>query len=72
MKVNMADQEEYRCFIGNLSWSTSDRDLKDAFKKFGRLLDAKQLESDFQVRGTITVEPSLMACSEEVLDWYMS
>lgn len=37
----MAEQEEFRCFIGNLSWSTSDRDLKDAFKKFGRLLDAK-------------------------------
>lgn len=37
----MIEQEEFRCFIGNLSWSTSDRDLKDAFKKFGRLLDAK-------------------------------
>ncbi|KAM7514707.1 hypothetical protein LguiA_004290 [Lonicera macranthoides] len=37
----MIEQEEYRCFIGNLSWSTSDRDLKEAFKKFGRLLEAK-------------------------------
>lgn len=37
----MIEQEEFRCFIGNLSWSTSDRDLKEAFKKFGHLLDAK-------------------------------
>lgn len=37
----MIDQDEYRCFIGNLSWSTSDRDLKEAFKKFDHLLDAK-------------------------------
>lgn len=36
----MAD-DEYRCFIGNLSWSTSDRGLKDAFEKFGNLVDAK-------------------------------
>ncbi|KAK1300641.1 Glycine-rich RNA-binding protein 7 [Acorus calamus] len=32
---------EYRCFIGGLSWSTSDRGLKSAFEKFGHLVDAK-------------------------------
>lgn len=32
---------EYRCFIGGLSWSTSDRGLKDAFEKFGKLVEAK-------------------------------
>ncbi|XP_024977164.1 glycine-rich RNA-binding protein RZ1A-like [Cynara cardunculus var. scolymus] len=37
----MIEQDEYRCFIGNLSWSTSDRDLKEAFKKFDHLVDAK-------------------------------
>ncbi|OMO51204.1 hypothetical protein CCACVL1_29936 [Corchorus capsularis] len=37
----MPDEVEYRCFIGNLSWSTSDRGLKDAFEKFGNLLEAK-------------------------------
>lgn len=37
----MSDQEEYRCFIGGLSWSTSDRGLKEAFEKFGRLVEAK-------------------------------
>lgn len=40
-QLNMIEQEEYRCFVGNLSWSTSDGDLKDAFKKFDHLLDAK-------------------------------
>ncbi|KAJ9564995.1 hypothetical protein OSB04_000961 [Centaurea solstitialis] len=37
----MIEQDEYRVFIGNLSWSTSDRDLKEAFKKFDHLVDAK-------------------------------
>ncbi|XP_051132795.1 glycine-rich RNA-binding protein RZ1A-like isoform X2 [Andrographis paniculata] len=37
----MSDDSEYRCFIGGLSWSTSDRGLKDAFEKFGHLLEAK-------------------------------
>lgn len=37
----MSEHEEYRCFIGGLSWSTSDRSLKEAFEKFGRLVEAK-------------------------------
>ncbi|KAL5209005.1 hypothetical protein ABZP36_004628 [Zizania latifolia] len=37
----MADLEEYRCFIGNLSWSTTDESLKDAFGKFGNVTEAK-------------------------------
>jgi RNA recognition motif-containing protein len=37
----MSEELEYRCFIGGLSWSTSDRALKDAFEKFGKLLEAK-------------------------------
>ncbi|PPS11080.1 hypothetical protein GOBAR_AA09564 [Gossypium barbadense] len=37
----MSEDIEYRCFIGNLSWATTDRGLKDAFEKFGNLLDAK-------------------------------
>ncbi|CAK9159355.1 unnamed protein product, partial [Ilex paraguariensis] len=36
----MSEDIEYRCFIGGLSWSTSDRDLKKAFEKFGHLLEA--------------------------------
>lgn len=45
----MAD-DEYRCFIGNLSWSTSDRGLKDAFEKFGNLVDAKVVLDKFSGR----------------------
>uniref|UniRef100_A0A0D9W144 RRM domain-containing protein n=1 Tax=Leersia perrieri TaxID=77586 RepID=A0A0D9W144_9ORYZ len=37
----MSDLEEFRCFIGNLSWSTTDESLKDAFGKFGNLTEAK-------------------------------
>ncbi|KAI9126304.1 hypothetical protein K1719_002725 [Acacia pycnantha] len=37
----MADAEEFRCFVGGLSWSTSDRKLKDSFEKFGKLLEAR-------------------------------
>ncbi|XP_071686436.1 glycine-rich RNA-binding protein RZ1A-like [Rutidosis leptorrhynchoides] len=46
----MIEQDEYRCFVGNLSWSTSDRDLKDAFKKFDHLLDAKVVMDRFSGR----------------------
>lgn len=37
----MSEEVEYRCFIGGLSWSTSDKGLKDAFEKFGKLIEAK-------------------------------
>jgi RNA recognition motif-containing protein len=37
----MSDAEEYRVFIGNLSWTTTDRSLEDAFIKFGKIADAK-------------------------------
>ncbi|KAK6777888.1 hypothetical protein RDI58_024606 [Solanum bulbocastanum] len=46
----MGEDDEYRCFIGNLSWSTSDRGLKDAFRKFGNLLDAKVVVDKFSGR----------------------
>ncbi|XP_009607130.1 glycine-rich RNA-binding protein RZ1A isoform X1 [Nicotiana tabacum] len=46
----MGEDAEYRCFIGNLSWSTSDRGLKDAFRKFGNLLDAKIVVDKFSGR----------------------
>lgn len=37
----MAEEPEYRCFIGGLAWSTSDRGLKEAFDKYGKLVEAK-------------------------------
>jgi len=41
MQFKMSDVEEFRCFIGGLAWSTSDRKLKDTFEKFGKLIEAK-------------------------------
>ncbi|XP_022154392.1 glycine-rich RNA-binding protein RZ1A [Momordica charantia] len=46
----MAEEVEYRCFIGGLSWSTSDRSLKEAFEKFGHLLEAKVVVDKFSGR----------------------
>ncbi|KAM7250360.1 hypothetical protein ACFE04_022243 [Oxalis oulophora] len=37
----MSEDIEYRCFVGGLAWATSDRGLRDAFDKFGHLLEAK-------------------------------
>lgn len=34
-------ETEFRCFIGGLSWSTSDKALQEAFEKFGHLTEAK-------------------------------
>lgn len=41
MQFKMSDEDEYRCFVGGLAWSTSDRKLKDTFEKFGKLTEAK-------------------------------
>lgn len=49
----MSEDMEYRCFIGGLSWSTTDRGLKDAFEKFGHLLEAKVM-----IAGNILVKLS--------------
>ncbi|KAK4339987.1 hypothetical protein RND71_041449 [Anisodus tanguticus] len=46
----MSEDDEYRCFIGNLSWSTSDRGLKDTFEKFGNIVDAKIVLDKFSGR----------------------
>ncbi|KAL3515574.1 hypothetical protein ACH5RR_022476 [Cinchona calisaya] len=46
----MSDDVEYRCFIGNLSWETSDRVLKSAFEKFGHLIEAKVVVDKFSGR----------------------
>ncbi|KAK9287554.1 hypothetical protein L1049_015975 [Liquidambar formosana] len=46
----MSEEVEYRCFIGGLSWSMSDRGLKDAFEKFGHLIEAKVVVDKFSGR----------------------
>ncbi|KAK4745140.1 hypothetical protein SAY87_011452 [Trapa incisa] len=47
---NMSEDSEYRCFIGGLAWSTSDRGLKDAFDKFGHLLEARVVVDKYSGR----------------------
>lgn len=44
MQFKMSESDEYRCFIGGLAWSTSDRKLKDTFEKFGKLTEAKVID----------------------------
>ncbi|KAI3915721.1 hypothetical protein MKX01_015546 [Papaver californicum] len=46
----MSEPVEYRCFIGGLSWSTSDRGLKNAFEKYGNLVEAKVVVDKFSGR----------------------
>ena len=41
----MALETEHRCFIGGLSWETTDRELEDAFRPYGNILEAKVLDS---------------------------
>ncbi|KAI4318777.1 hypothetical protein MLD38_032446 [Melastoma candidum] len=37
----MSEEGEFRCYIGGLAWSTSERDLKEAFDKFGHVIGTK-------------------------------
>ncbi|GAU24128.1 hypothetical protein TSUD_83640, partial [Trifolium subterraneum] len=49
-RFKMSDEDEYRCFVGGLAWSTSDRKLKDTFEKFGKLTEAKVVVDKFSGR----------------------
>ncbi|CAD5163549.1 glycine-rich RNA-binding protein RZ1A-like [Musa acuminata AAA Group] len=46
----MSEPEEYSCFIGSLSWTTTDGGLKEAFQKFGHLTKAKVILDKFSGR----------------------
>ncbi|KAK6933431.1 RNA recognition motif domain [Dillenia turbinata] len=37
----MAGRDEYRIFVGGLSWDITDRQLEDAFSRFGKVLEAQ-------------------------------
>uniref|UniRef100_A0A0D6R1E1 CCHC-type domain-containing protein n=1 Tax=Araucaria cunninghamii TaxID=56994 RepID=A0A0D6R1E1_ARACU len=37
----MSRKEEYRVFVGGLSWDTSDRELENTFSRFGKVLEAQ-------------------------------
>ena len=37
----MAGKEDYRIFVGGLSWNISERQLENAFSRFGKILEAQ-------------------------------
>ena len=36
-----SDYEQYRVFVGGLSWEMNDRVLEDEFRRFGKVMEAK-------------------------------
>lgn len=41
LEAIMSGKEEYRVFVGGLSWDTSDRELESTFSRFGKVVDAQ-------------------------------
>uniref|UniRef100_A0A6N2KJH4 RRM domain-containing protein n=1 Tax=Salix viminalis TaxID=40686 RepID=A0A6N2KJH4_SALVM len=37
----MSAKIEYRCFVGGLSWATTDQILHEAFSQYGEIIDSK-------------------------------
>lgn len=37
----MSSKEDARIFVGGLSWDTSERQLEDAFSRFGKVIEAQ-------------------------------
>lgn len=37
----MAGYEDFRVFVGGLSWDTTDKSLEHAFRRFGKVVEAK-------------------------------
>ena len=60
--AEMSDDAEYRCFVGGLAWSTSDRELREAFDKFGGLIDAKVIVSEYHF--------SFCSCLSDIVSEY--
>ena len=45
----MAETEEFRCFVGGLSWNTTDKGLEEEFRHFGNVLEAKASDYFFVI-----------------------
>ncbi|TQD93636.1 hypothetical protein C1H46_020739 [Malus baccata] len=41
----MAGKEEYRIFVGGLSWDVTERQMESAFQRFGKVLEAQALST---------------------------
>nr|GFB30081.1 glycine-rich RNA-binding protein RZ1C isoform X1 [Tanacetum cinerariifolium] len=37
-----AKDSDYRIFVGGLSWDVTERQLEDAFSRFGKIVDAQE------------------------------
>mmetsp|Transcript_6365 Transcript_6365/g.14094 ORF Transcript_6365/g.14094 Transcript_6365/m.14094 type:complete len:178 (+) Transcript_6365:2-535(+) len=50
----MGNDEDRKCFVGNLNWKTSSDDLHDFFKQWGQIQDARVImdrDNPFRSRG---------------------
>lgn len=39
----MAGMDDYRIFVGGLSWNVTERQLENAFSRFGKILEVQVL-----------------------------
>lgn len=61
----MSTGDEFRVFVGGLSWGTTDRSLEDAFRAFGDVTEAKVMSSSsssFSSSSSSFNEKNLLYC----------
>lgn len=44
----MAAKEDHRIFVGGLSWNVTERQLENAFARFGKVIEAQVFSSFFK------------------------